>query len=66
VSGYLRGASLNVNNLIHIPDFGDFQLLQVERPDDPYPLNRNKKPVSMETQVNFLTLVKESQRILGC
>jgi len=44
VSGYLRGASLNVNNLVHIPDFGDFQLLKITGPlENPYKKKTWKK-----------------------
>jgi pre-rRNA-processing protein TSR1 len=28
VSGYLRGMNLSANQLVHLPDHGDFQLLQ--------------------------------------
>lgn len=42
VTGYLLGASLSVNSLIHIPGIGDFQMLQIDAPDDPYSLDRNK------------------------
>lgn len=40
ISGYLRGSSLNVNNLVHITDIGDFQLENVCQSADPY---RNSK-----------------------
>jgi pre-rRNA-processing protein TSR1 len=36
VSGYLRGATINVNNLVHITDIGDFQLENIKRHTDPY------------------------------
>lgn len=42
VSGYLRGRALNVNNLVHVPDVGDFQLIKVTAPQDPYPLNKRQ------------------------
>jgi len=40
VSGFLRGHDLNVNNLVHISDHGDFQILQVEVRPDPHQPNR--------------------------
>jgi pre-rRNA-processing protein TSR1 len=43
VSGYLRGANLSANDLIHIPDFGDFQIGQIDGPVDPHPFNRRGK-----------------------
>ncbi|KAL6044458.1 ribosome biogenesis protein tsr1 [Balamuthia mandrillaris] len=54
-SGYLRGGSLSANHLVHVPDFGDFQLVQLEEPQDPNPfaqhsasgmdVNNNQAPV---------------------
>lgn len=38
MSGYLRGQSLNVNQLIHLPGWGDFQMTQIDECTDPYPL----------------------------
>ncbi|CAN7989115.1 unnamed protein product [Ixodes hexagonus] len=38
VSGYLRGQQLSVNSLVHIPGHGDFQMTQIDAPDDPHPL----------------------------
>ena len=38
VSGYIRGQSLSVNSLVHIPGWGDFQMSQIDAPVDPYPL----------------------------
>lgn len=42
VSGYLRGQLLNVNSLVHIPGWGDFQMKQIDGMDDPQPLINNK------------------------
>uniref|UniRef100_A0A0R3RS24 Pre-rRNA-processing protein TSR1 homolog n=1 Tax=Elaeophora elaphi TaxID=1147741 RepID=A0A0R3RS24_9BILA len=36
VSGYLRGSSLNVNSLVHVPWLGDFQMKNIVVEDDPY------------------------------
>ncbi|KAF4527217.1 hypothetical protein B566_EDAN010565, partial [Ephemera danica] len=38
VSGYIRGQPLSVNGLVHIPGWGDFQMLQMDAPEDPHPL----------------------------
>jgi len=37
VSGYLRGGPLSANDLIHLPDFGDFQMSKIDGPPDPQP-----------------------------
>lgn len=37
VSGFVRGKSINVNSLIHIPGWGNFQLSQIDYPADPFP-----------------------------
>jgi len=36
-SGYLRGGPLSANDLIHLPDFGDFQMSKIDGPPDPQP-----------------------------
>lgn len=38
VSGFVRGASLSVNSLVHLPGYGDFQMSQIDAPTDPYPV----------------------------
>ncbi|KOC67732.1 Pre-rRNA-processing protein TSR1 like protein [Habropoda laboriosa] len=40
ISGYLRNVPLSVNGLIHISGFGDFQMSQIDAPEDPYPMER--------------------------
>lgn len=42
VTGYLKGATLSVNQLVHIPGLGDFQLAQVDAVTDPNNLEKNK------------------------
>ncbi|XP_046833169.1 pre-rRNA-processing protein TSR1 homolog [Vespa crabro] len=42
VTGYLQGLSLSANDLIHISGLGDFQMLQIDAVDDPYPVDKNK------------------------
>lgn len=34
VTGYLRGMGLSVNELVHIPGLGDFQMSQIDAPPD--------------------------------
>lgn len=36
VTGHLRGIGLDVNNLIHIPNLGDFQMSQIDLEVDPF------------------------------
>ncbi|XP_072547226.1 pre-rRNA-processing protein TSR1 homolog [Salminus brasiliensis] len=38
VSGYVRGCPLQVNRLVHIAGYGDFQLSQISAPTDPLPI----------------------------
>lgn len=49
VTGFLRGQSLNVNGLVHIPGLGDFQMCQIDAPPDPYKLDKRNEMV--ETRV---------------
>ncbi|XP_060084844.1 pre-rRNA-processing protein TSR1 homolog [Ylistrum balloti] len=48
MSGYLRGRSLSANALVHLPGWGDFQMLQIDAPNDPHSFNQK--------------LVKDSQK----
>jgi len=50
ISGFLRGASIDVNKLVHIPDLGDFQLKQIDLSADPYTKRKDKN--SMELNEN--------------
>jgi len=36
VSGYIRGQALSANCLVHMPGWGDFQLLQIDAATEPY------------------------------
>ena len=38
LSGYVRGESLDVNQLVHLPGLGDYQMTQIDQLDDPFPL----------------------------
>ncbi|XP_050491834.1 pre-rRNA-processing protein TSR1 homolog isoform X1 [Bombus huntii] len=40
ISGYLRNVPLSVNGLVHIPELGDFQMSQIDAPEDPYPVEK--------------------------
>ena len=48
ISGYLRGKTLSVNQIIHIPGFGDFQLAQIDTASDPHPLNKTRSKGDVE------------------
>jgi pre-rRNA-processing protein TSR1 len=41
IAGYVRGTKLNVNRLIHLPGWGDFQLDKIEILKDPNPMSTN-------------------------
>lgn len=63
ISGYVRGQTLNVNNLLHLIGHGDFQMKQIDAPMDPFPLNprvikSQKDPgTAMEVRLMFLNTV---------
>ncbi|XP_044750830.1 pre-rRNA-processing protein TSR1 homolog [Coccinella septempunctata] len=40
VTGFLRGTSLSVNSLVHLPGLGDFQMLEIDSVPDPYKVFR--------------------------
>ncbi|KOX72945.1 Pre-rRNA-processing protein TSR1 like protein [Melipona quadrifasciata] len=59
ISGYLRNVPLSVNGLIHIPGFGDFQMSQIDSPEDPYPVEKKlRKHNTMDEE--------PSVRVLEC
>ena len=43
LTGYVRGAALNVNRLIHVPGYGDCQVRAIEVPHEPHPVRRGGK-----------------------
>ncbi|XP_031846369.1 tsr1 ribosome assembly factor [Nomia melanderi] len=58
VSGYLREIPLSVNRLIHIPGLGDFQMSQIDAPEDPYPLEtkQRKSNDAMDEEISIRVL----------
>ncbi|XP_074621651.1 pre-rRNA-processing protein TSR1 homolog [Acropora palmata] len=42
VSGFVRGTTMSVNRLVHLPGCGDFQLSQIDAPSDPFPWQKKK------------------------
>lgn len=51
ITGFLRGQSLNVNGLVHIPGLGDFQVGQVVAPPDPYKLDKSRDGENVEVRL---------------
>uniref|UniRef100_A0A5B7BVQ0 Bms1-type G domain-containing protein n=1 Tax=Davidia involucrata TaxID=16924 RepID=A0A5B7BVQ0_DAVIN len=49
LTGYLRGRSLSVNQLVHVSGAGDFQLYKIELLKDPCPLNVRKEGDFMDS-----------------
>ncbi|KRZ72878.1 Pre-rRNA-processing protein TSR1 -like protein [Trichinella papuae] len=49
IDGYVRGPPLDVNRLLHIPGWGDFQMGKIEVITDPHPLHRNGSNDVIET-----------------
>ena len=43
LGGYLRGAPLSANQLVHVPGYGTFQIDQVVAPDDPCPVGSHHR-----------------------
>ena len=66
VEGYVRGVDFNVNRLVHIPGWGDFQLDKIEILNDPQPMtnSRRNQDISM-TETSILTPNLELQDDLG-
>lgn len=50
ITGFLRGNTLSVNGLVHIPGLGDFQMSQIDAPVDPYSLEKDKKNDTCEDE----------------
>lgn len=49
LTGYLRGRSLSVNQLVHVSGAGDFQLSKIDVLKDPCPLNSRKNQDLMDS-----------------
>lgn len=43
LTGFIRGQPLDVNKLVHLPGFGDFQMEQIDAPSDPYSIKQTKR-----------------------
>jgi pre-rRNA-processing protein TSR1 len=56
VTGYIRGRTLSVNQLVHIPLFGDHQLLRIESHPEPCSL----------TKGNHVTKSSDEAMIMEC
>ncbi|WKX96675.1 hypothetical protein Q1695_012815 [Nippostrongylus brasiliensis] len=62
-SGYLRGPSWNVNHLIHIQGWGDFQLGRIMAHTDPHPLKQNERvQANGDEEPKVLVAANESLR----
>ncbi|CAD7004634.1 pre-rRNA-processing protein TSR1 homolog [Ceratitis capitata] len=58
VTGFLRGAPLNENSLVHIPGLGDFQMQQIVSTPDSFKLNNN--PDVQQNQVRVADSQKQT------
>ncbi|XP_037935947.1 pre-rRNA-processing protein TSR1 homolog [Teleopsis dalmanni] len=54
VTGFLRGTPLDVNGLVHIPGLGDFQMSQIDAPQDPYKLDKSRNAEMSTDEVRNL------------
>ncbi|CAG9833535.1 unnamed protein product [Diabrotica balteata] len=60
ISGYLRGTALSVNQLVHIPGLGDFQMSQIDAPNDPFKHEKKSRDTnSMESEEQQVIRVLE-------
>lgn len=55
VSGFVRGKPINVNGLVHIPGWGNFQLSQIDYPADPFP-GPNRRSASENVSISNFSL----------
>uniref|UniRef100_A0A183FE23 Pre-rRNA-processing protein TSR1 homolog n=1 Tax=Heligmosomoides polygyrus TaxID=6339 RepID=A0A183FE23_HELPZ len=60
-SGYLRGPAWNVNHLVHIQGWGDFQIGRILAHSDPHPLKRNESINNGDAAVKVLAVADESR-----
>ncbi|XP_066138171.1 pre-rRNA-processing protein TSR1 homolog isoform X2 [Euwallacea fornicatus] len=56
VTGYLRGSVLSVNQLVHIPGLGDFQMLQIDAVSDPNKVDKTRKKDSTSLHDENITI----------
>ncbi|XP_058057794.1 pre-rRNA-processing protein TSR1 homolog [Anopheles bellator] len=61
ISGFLRGVPLSVNQLVHLPGLGDFQMEAIYFPTDPYRLRRPEDG-EMSSDTARETLISDPQR----
>ncbi|CAG9814514.1 unnamed protein product [Phaedon cochleariae] len=62
ITGYLRGStSLSVNQLIHIPGLGDFQMSQIDIANDPHKHDKtkNRDVVSMDSDEQVVRILEK-------
>ncbi|XP_050307223.1 pre-rRNA-processing protein TSR1 homolog [Anthonomus grandis grandis] len=60
VTGYLKGGTLSVNQLVHIPGLGDFQLAQIDAPFDPNRVEKTRnKDDSMDTGTTTIRVLEK-------
>lgn len=64
VRGYLRGQSLSVNGLVHLPGWGDFQMLEIDAPHDPNVLGAKGRQRKNDVDMESLEDNMESPRML--
>lgn len=60
ITGYLRGTMLSVNQLVHIPGLGDYQMSQIDAPPDPNKINKNKKNDMETSEGSFIKVLEKA------
>jgi pre-rRNA-processing protein TSR1 len=56
VTGFLRGNNMNANRLVHIPNFGDYQIDRIEKADHPFARQHNNMGDEMTDSDNMKLL----------
>ncbi|XP_058803988.1 pre-rRNA-processing protein TSR1 homolog [Phymastichus coffea] len=66
LTGYLQGLPLSVNGLIHIPNFGDYQMSRIEEIKDPFPVTLERTSpgtdVKMDEERKVLAVADSSKQ----
>ncbi|EGC34550.1 hypothetical protein DICPUDRAFT_34837 [Dictyostelium purpureum] len=68
IDGFLRGNNLSAKQIIHIPDFGDFQISKIESIEDPhirrksYYSSGNNSSMDQDSKTNVLDSSEPNER----
>ncbi|XP_060517047.1 pre-rRNA-processing protein TSR1 homolog isoform X2 [Cylas formicarius] len=60
VTGYLRGKNLSVNQLVHIPLLGDFQMSQIDAANGPNKIDKNRDSKITDSASTMIKVLEKS------